>query len=309
MKAQGRTVLTWAPGGIKRAPGGIWPARGGVWLAPVLSCILLAGCLSTDQPAPVSTVKNTNKKPTLVNVHRPRLSGNSYKVKKGDTLYSIAFQARADYKKLASINNINSPYTIYQGQWLKLRSSRSKSKPQTTAKKSSTPTVVKKPTVSKKWRKPVAVEKKGEYSKTVPVKQRSSDRSNNGVAKKVSKWIWPSSGRVIATYSATEQGNKGIDIAGNRGDDVLASADGKVVYAGNALRGYGSLIIIKHSDDYLSAYAHNDKLFVTEKQWVKVGQRIAAMGSSGTTSNRLHYEIRFRGKSVDPLKYLPKRTR
>ncbi|HCK8897074.1 TPA: protein-L-isoaspartate(D-aspartate) O-methyltransferase [Salmonella enterica subsp. enterica serovar Typhi] len=104
-----------------------------------------------------------------------------------------------------------------------------------------------------------------------------------------------------------EGGNKGIDIAGSKGQAIVATADGRVVYAGNALRGYGNLIIIKHNDDYLSAYAHNDTMLVREQQEVKAGQKIATMGSTGTSSTRLHFEIRYKGKSVNPLRYLPQR--
>lgn len=112
-------------------------------------------------------------------------------------------------------------------------------------------------------------------------------------------------GRVIKNFSAGDQGNKGIDIAGQRGQAVVATADGTVVYSGNALRGYGNLIIIKHNEHYLSAYAHNDQLLAKEGQTVQAGQKIATMGSSGTNSVRLHFEIRYQGKSVNPKRYLP----
>ncbi|MDO6708004.1 peptidoglycan DD-metalloendopeptidase family protein [Photobacterium sp. 1_MG-2023] len=129
-----------------------------------------------------------------------------------------------------------------------------------------------------------------------------TSKSDDG---KVDTWRWPTKGRVVAGFSSRDNGNKGIDIAGQRGQDVNATAAGKVVYAGNALRGYGNLVIIKHNDDYLSAYAHNEKVLVTEQDTVTAGQKIAAMGSSGTNSVRLHFEIRYKGKSVNPLKYLP----
>ena len=119
------------------------------------------------------------------------------------------------------------------------------------------------------------------------------------------QWQWPVKGKIISGFSHQQQGNKGIDISGREGDRVNAAASGQVVYAGNALRGYGNLIIIKHNDDYLSAYAHNRKLLVAEKQMVTAGQRIAELGSTDATDARLHFEIRFRGSSVDPLKYLP----
>lgn len=122
---------------------------------------------------------------------------------------------------------------------------------------------------------------------------------------KVSKWLWPTKGRIIKGFSAGDQGNKGIDIAGQRGQSIVSTANGTVVYSGNALRGYGNLVIVKHNDSYLSAYAHNERLLVKEGQSVKAGQKIATMGSSGANGVRLHFEIRYQGKSVNPNRYLP----
>jgi lipoprotein NlpD len=116
-------------------------------------------------------------------------------------------------------------------------------------------------------------------------------------------WIWPAKGSVIGEFD--ESKNKGVDIAGAAGDPVLASADGKVVYAGAGLRGYGNLIILKHNNTYLTAYAHNQSLLVKEDQVVKKGQKIAEMGNSDTDKVKLHFEVRRQGKPVDPLKYLP----
>jgi lipoprotein NlpD len=130
-------------------------------------------------------------------------------------------------------------------------------------------------------------------------KSTSSSNSN------VTSWKWPTKGRVVDKFSSGDQGNKGIDIAGSRGQSVVSTADGSIVYSGSALRGYGNLVIVKHNDKYLSAYAHNDKLLVQEGQSVKAGQKIATMGSSGRTDVRLHFEIRYQGKSVDPMRYLP----
>lgn len=148
--------------------------------------------------------------------------------------------------------------------------------------------------------KPVVKPKPKPVPKPVPKPKPVQQKSE-----KVDSWLWPAKGRIIAKFSTGDQGNKGIDIAGQRGQDIISTAKGKVVYAGNALRGYGNLIIIKHNDDYLSAYAHNELLFVKEGQSVSAGQKIASMGSSSTSSVRLHFEIRFRGKSVNPQRYLP----
>ena len=264
----------------------------------ILGIILstIGGCAKNTGPAPVSSISASKKLPTIAT-----LTGSRYKIQKGDTLYSISFAAGIAPKLLASLNNIKPPYIIYPDSWLVI------------SNKNQSKTIVKKPPMSKKWHKKLASQKKGGYSKPVAKPKRSTKKPSYTVstisskAKKISKWIWPAKGRVVSAYSAQEQGNKGIDIAGLKGSSILASAAGKVVYAGAALRGYGKLIIIKHNDDYLSAYAHNDKIFVTEKQRIKQGQVIAKMGQTGATSVRLLFEIRFRGKSVNPSNYLPKR--
>jgi lipoprotein NlpD len=118
-------------------------------------------------------------------------------------------------------------------------------------------------------------------------------------------WIWPAAGQLISGFD--EVRNKGLDIGGKPGDAVIAAADGRVVYAGAGLRGYGNLIILKHNNTYLTAYAHNQTLLVKEEQNVQKGQKIAEMGSSDADRVKLHFEIRRQGKPVDPAKYLPGR--
>lgn len=139
---------------------------------------------------------------------------------------------------------------------------------------------------------------------TAPLKNEASkDDANSSIAAVNIKWQWPAQGNIIEMFSNE---NRGIDIAGSLGDKIVAAADGKVVYAGNALPGYGNLIIIKHDDDYLTAYGHNQTIFVKEGQTLNAGQQIATMGDIGASSSRLHFEVRYRAKSVDPLNYLPK---
>ena len=121
----------------------------------------------------------------------------------------------------------------------------------------------------------------------------------------MSRWKWPSPGKVTRKYSSNL--HKGVDIQGSRGDPVKASASGVVVYSGTGVKGYGALLIIKHNDQYLSAYGHNDAILVEEGDAIKAGQQIAQMGSSGTDTVKLHFEIRRQGKPVDPLTLLPKR--
>lgn len=207
-------------------------------------------------------------------------------VLKGETLYSISFKHGYDYKKVASWNNIRAPYTIYPGQRLRLtgssvtintREKKSQSQPKKQAKSTGN-------------KKPI-------YSSTA-----SSKKINKPVKH---EWGWPVKGKIISKYSLKAGGNKGIDIAGKEGQAVLAASSGKIVYSGNGLMGYGNMIIVKHSEEYLSAYAHNRKLLVKEGNNVKLGQKIAELGSSGAKSPRLHFEIRRNGKPVNPLGYLP----
>lgn len=210
-------------------------------------------------------------------------------VLKNETLYSIAFRHGLDYKKIARWNGIRSPYTIYSGQRLKLSPSSATSK-NTQAKNNS---------------------KQKSNTKTAASKKSASTKSVSKKSKPAAKpikhdWNWPTKGAVIRTYSSNAGGNKGIDIGGKIGQAVVAASSGKVVYSGNGLASYGNLIIIKHSEQFISAYAHNKKLFVKEGGMVKRGEKIAELGKTGTSEAKLHFEIRYKGKPVDPIKYLPK---
>jgi len=142
-------------------------------------------------------------------------------------------------------------------------------------------------------------------STTVPPATDSAAAGKPAPAESSVQFQWPAPGKVIENFD--ESRNKGIDIAGNDGDPVSAAADGEVVYVGSALRGYGNLVIVKHSDDFISAYAHNRQILVKQGQAVKRGQRIAEVGNSDAERTKLHFEIRRQGKPVDPLRYLPAR--
>lgn len=231
-----------------------------------------------------------------------------YRVRRGDTLSSIARKSNHRVADLAVLNGLKPPYRIFVGQTLTLRggSTSQNGQPARTAaipagkiKVTQSQTAKSKPVASAPATKPVAATP-GKVYVGAAAKTAST---NNAVI----KWQWPTTGPVISGFSLAETGNKGVDIRGSRGQAINAAAAGKVVYAGNALRGYGNLIIIKHNDDYLSAYAHNEVLKVKEQQDVSAGQHIADMGSSDTTDVRLHFEIRRQGSSVNPMSYLPKR--
>lgn len=240
-----------------------------------------------------------------------------HEVARGDTLYSIAWRYGMDYRELARRNNIRPPYLIYPGQKLQLTGTttitRSTPAPATATKTPppmatrSSVTPAPKPrtppkAVPRPQTPPPAATSRSE-SKTTPTPKPTTPPLLTGNP----QWQWPAQGRILSTFQASTGLNKGIDIAGNLGQPVIAAAAGQVVYAGEGLRGYGKLVIIKHNDTFLSAYAHNDQLLVKEGVAVKAGQRIADMGSSGTDRVKLHFEIRREGTPVDPLKYLPKR--
>ncbi|KQN49544.1 peptidase [Serratia sp. Leaf50] len=257
-------------------------------------------------------------------------NGSTYTVKRGDTLFYIAWITGNDFRDLAARNNIAEPYGLEVGQKIQINnvSSAASTGGMLAATDATNGGVPKAPSSGMMQGTVVASQPTTTYSEssskqnvgkmlptagvvatttapvTAPTTPVESTTNNGGP---VSSWRWPTDGKIIDNFSASEGGNKGIDIAGSRGQAVLATASGRVVYAGNALRGYGNLIIIKHNDDYLSAYAHNDSMLVREQQEVQAGQKIATMGSTGTSSVRLHFEIRYKGKSVNPLRYLPQR--
>jgi lipoprotein NlpD len=271
---------------------------------------VLTACSSNTGPAPVTTLELREN--FYQQRNRGTLSAKNYTVQRGDTLYAIAFRAGKDVRELARLNGIVSPYTIYPNQVIRLSGIAGA----TNVNSSTTSTIAmaknankndssqEKSNSSVKPAKPVAPQNQKGYVQTTPDKnQKTGKPTLNG---ELVQWQWPIKGKIISGFSHQEQGNKGVDISGQEGNRVNAAASGQVVYAGNALRGYGNLIIIKHNDDYLSAYAHNRKLLVVEKQMVTAGQQIAELGSTDATDPRLHFEIRFRGSSVDPLKYLPK---
>ncbi|HEY5780627.1 MAG TPA: peptidoglycan DD-metalloendopeptidase family protein [Lysobacter sp.] len=215
-------------------------------------------------------------------------------VKRGDTLYHIASSNGIAVRDLAAWNGIAEPYTIQPGQRLKLYPSTGSPSTAgaTVPSKSATPrtsTAGKSATPKPKPTTPVAP-----AAPVVP--------SNSGF-----KWRWPADGDLIGRYVAGDPTKQGVDIAGDGGAAVRAAADGVVVYSGSGLVGYGELVIIKHSEQWLSAYGHNRSRLVNEGQLVKAGEQIAEMGRSGAARDMLHFEVRYNGKPVDPLLYLPGR--
>ncbi|MBE9525409.1 MAG: peptidoglycan DD-metalloendopeptidase family protein [Proteobacteria bacterium] len=267
----------------------------------------IIGCTSTY--APVEQRNGTSSKKTKKSVG---VVPAYYVVKKGDTLFSIAWSYGFDYKTIAKNNKISAPYRIYAGQKLAFKPV-TKKKVQYKTKKS--PSITKKP-VYKKSTKKKATNK--QVSKKFTYKNASAIKRKTGATKIIDsrmtkrpkssgrlKWFWPVRGKVIQKYSPSK-GKKGIDISAAPNANIKSSEAGKVVYSGQGLVGYGRMIIIKHNETFLSAYAHNQSILVTEGQYVKKGQTIARLGRSGTDKFKLHFEIRKNGKPVNPLTYLPR---
>jgi lipoprotein NlpD len=215
-------------------------------------------------------------------------------VQRGDTLYSIAWDAGLDYRALARWNDISPPYVIHPGQQLRLRP-----EPGSAAR----PRTATRPQTSTRPGTSIQPKPSPRPAKSPAPQPRRQPEPGSMVGE--SGWIWPAQGPVIRKFSGTSA-NPGIDIGGKAGQIVKSAADGRVVYSGDGLRGYGELIIVKHNEMFLSAYAHNRKLLVQEGDRVRRGQPIAEMGSTGTDRVKLHFEIRKEGKAVNPLQYLPK---
>ncbi len=276
---------------------------------------------------------DTTHKPIYSQIDKGSYDGNIYTVRKGDTIFLIAYIAGMDVPEVAKLNGLKEPYSLSVGQKIKLSDGYKEkivTKEVVVKQPVKQQTVKQQPVKSKAPKKPEVTYTPAangtaygsDGTITGPIKATAgvensnvivSSQSHTQIVKAPSKvmsslrWRWPAKGRISAYFSSSDGGNKGIDIRGSKGSAIKAASSGKVVYAGDALQGYGNLIIIKHNDNYLSAYAHNDEILIDEGDQVKIGQRIATMGSTGTDSTKLHFEIRYKGKSVNPMSYLPRR--
>jgi lipoprotein NlpD len=283
--------------------------RGVVWMGCV-ALLALAGCGSnslnrapvedrgaagTSSPVVIPVVKPP---PGFENAGKP----GYYTVKPGDTLIRIGLENGQSHKDITRWNTLENPNKIEVGQVLRVvppvNEPVAVTKPVTSGYVAATPIPAPTTAVASAPAKPASAPTAAASAPAkaaVPASAAGGDEELG--------WIWPGKGPVIAEFD--ESKNKGVDISGSAGDAVLAAADGKVVYAGAGLRGYGNLIILKHNNTYLTAYAHNQSLMVKEDQSVKKGQKIAEMGNSDADRVKLHFEVRRQGKPVDPLKYLP----
>lgn len=269
---------------------------------------LLAACAAPKRPAQRAPVVDRTAQAGAAPVAQPLPPGAEnagkpgyYSVRPGDTLIRIALDTGQNWRDIQTWNGLVNPNLIEVGQVLRVvppvaavAAPGTATVPATGAVTGPASTAIS--TSSVKGQPLGATGSKP----AVPEKPAATEVANDDI-----KFVWPAAGGVIDGFD--EARNKGVGIAGKLGDPVLAAADGKVVYAGAGLRGYGNLVILKHNNTYLTAYAHNQSLLVKEDQTVRQGQKIAEMGSSDADRVKLHFEVRRQGKPVDPLKFLPAR--
>jgi lipoprotein NlpD len=293
---------------------------------------MLSACSSNMRQAPVVERNPAAETRTPVVAAEPKDERFFYTVKRGDTLLGIALDYGQNYRDLAAWNNLSNPNDIRVDQVLRVAPPEQVAGVQTSPvamPPSDKPAVPKKvtPKVDKKPYSEAALADahKGENGNG-KADVKSTDKPDTPVVAKPAtppasgitagsmvtatdddkmSWMWPSNGKIVATFD--EGKNKGIDIAGKAGQSVMAAGSGKVMYAGSGIRGYGNLVIVKHSNSLLSAYAHNRSISVKEGDNVNKGQVIAEMGDSDADSVKLHFEIRQQGKPVDPSRFLPNR--
>jgi lipoprotein NlpD len=288
------------------------PRHAGRGIVLVLAALVLAGCASRNRaPAPVED-RSTGIRPpaasTAVVAPAKPLPGAEnagragyYTVRPGDTLIRIALDNGQNWRDLVRWNTLDNPNVIEVGQVLRVSPPGGEAvvaRPVQAASAAAQP-VAQQPATAASSPAPAASAPRGPVTTASPGPGGSQPPipAEDEIA-----WSWPAPGNTGVVGTFDEVKNKGLDIAGKLGDPVLAAADGRVVYAGAGLRGYGNLIILKHNNTYLTAYAHNQTLLVKEDQAVRKGQKIAEMGSSDADRVKLHFEIRRQGKPVDPAR-------
>jgi len=255
--------------------------------------LFLQGCATHTVSAKKSRAAAPKK-------HPARKPGGYYRVRKGDSLYSIAWRAGLDYHTLARWNGLKSPYTIYPGQKIRLSPPKIHNKPAPVKRDAG-----QKPHPQEKAGKPAGTKPVVKPASRPPLAAQTHKKPPKNVTAGSLHWRWPARGRILSRFASNDAAKGGIRIGGRRGQKIVAAESGQVVYVGSGLIGYGQLIIIKHNNKYLSAYGHNSKLRVKEGDRVSRGQHISDMGVTHQGTPLLYFEIRRYGKPVDPLKYLP----
>lgn len=258
---------------------------------------------SVPPPDSAATAPPSEARPAAPPVEAARPT--QYTVKPGDTLIRIALDLGLGWRELARWNGLDNPNLIEVGQVLRVAAPAAPAAVDAGTRAVPQAKVDSKPLDGKAGEARPAELKPAAPSASAPLAAQPGGPTGAAPAEGELNWAWPAQGSLVAGFD--EQRNKGLAIGGKAGEAVLAAADGRVMYAGSGLRGYGNMVIIKHNDTYLSAYAHNQSLLVKEDQVVRKGQPIAEMGSSDTDQVKLHFEIRRKGKPVDPARLLPPR--
>ncbi|MBU2964878.1 peptidoglycan DD-metalloendopeptidase family protein [Amphritea sp. 2_MG-2023] len=272
--------------------------------------LMLSACSSSSRYTPIDERSIGGRQPVKVVSSQP--PPGQYRVRRGDTLYSIAFRYGLDFRQLAKRNNISDRYQIYPGQVLSLKASALRPTQASSSVKPIKKSTSVEPAKTTKPTKPVTrtTTKKVVAAPVVASKKSAStnvNKSTKPASTRALSWRWPTSGQIIQRFSNKGKVNKGINFAGRKGAPVYAAEAGEVVYAGSGLLGYGNLVIIHHNQKFLSAYAHNSRILVKENDKVKTGDKIAEIGNSGAARTMLHFEIRRDGQPVDPMLYLPRK--
>ena len=317
---------------------------GSLGFVVVAALLALSGCAS-NSPAPVVE----RSAPPAESV---AASQDTYVIKPGDTVYSIAREHKMDFRELIALNNIDSPNRITPGRVLKIKppvdansavvstapvtnevvvarpiggeqggatpaqganTDTLKREPKAgkvpysdeALAKAQNTTIGPNPGASQGAQSPAKPAESGAAAAGTEAKPDVKPADNPAAATGELVLIWPANGKIVGSFG--DNANKGIDIAGKAGDPIIAAGDGKVILVNNGYKGYGKLVIVKHDNNYLSVYAHNQAILVKEQQTVNKGQKIAEMGNSDADQVMLHFEVRRQGKPVDPLKYLPQR--
>jgi lipoprotein NlpD len=283
----------------------------------LLLCVpamLLAGCGPAWSPVDKGSVARGSYKAT---------PDGYYRVRRGDSLYTIAFKLGMDWRDLAAWNGVRSPYIIYPDQELRLTAPPSVSSSEVVTRPARVPagtvsTDLPKPgtpppaavdpaQATPSGKPPISVAEAAGSAAPPPAEAASTQPAAIGPSRDPVAWRWPTEGRLLSTFKAGDPSRNGVEIGGNEGQPIVAAAAGEVVYSGNGLIGYGELIIVKHSDRMLSAYAHNRRRLVSEGEQVSAGAKVAEMGRDDRNRAMLHFEIRVNGTPQDPLKFLPRK--
>lgn len=278
---------------------------GGLLVAAITTAVLVVGCSSPKYPAPVES-RSVSKSKSGYAMSRSSPSAAAapaapaapapdgfYRVRRGDTLIGISLDHGVGWREIAAWNQIDNPNLIEVDQLLRVR-------PPASTSVAAAPRSAPDPKQATEIRPLAAAKPAPSPQPAAPAAAAPAAKAADGI-----QLAWPAQGQVITQFA--DPGYKGIALAGTEGDPILAAGDGRVVYSGNGLRGYGNLVIVKHDGDFLTAYAHNKSILVSEGQSVKRGQKIAELGKTDSDVPKLHFEVRRSGKPVDPLKFLAQR--